>query len=106
MRNVISVLPFASLIASLLSNYVTFNYVVAGNTLGYSLATDAFMLYFVFKLRFCIYTKLAVISLILLNLVCLLGTIINYSTYAKLYDTSIIGICLFSCLVIYLMKRK
>src|SRR5690606_36629085 len=93
MRNIISTLPFVSLIASLLSNYITFNYVVAGNVLGYSLVTDAFMRYFVLKLRFCIYTKLAVISLTLLNLVCLLGATINHPTYAKLYDTSIIGIC-------------
>src|SRR5699024_6890790 len=106
MRNVISALPFVSLIASLLSNYVTFNYVVAGNVLGYSLITDCFMLYFVFNLRFCIYTKLAVISLTLLNLVCLLGATINYSTYAKLYDTIIIGLCLFACLIIYIIKRK
>ena len=106
MRNVISTLPFVGLIASLISNYVTLDYVFAGNVLGYSLMTDAFMLYFVFKLRFCIYTKLAVISLTLLNLVCLLGTAINYHAYAKLYDTTIIGICLFACLVIYLMKRK
>lgn len=106
MRKLISALPFVGLIASLLSNYVTFNYIVAGNVLGYSLMTDAFMLYFVFKLRFCVYTKLAVISLTLLNLVCLLGTTINYPAYAKLYDTTIIGICLFACLVIYLMKRK
>lgn len=106
MRNVISALPFVSLIASLLSNFIDLDYVIAGNLLGYSLITDAFMLYFVFKLRFCIYTKLCVIALTLLNIICLLGTLINYPTYAKLYDTSIIGICLFACLVIYLMKRK
>lgn len=106
MRNFVSALPFVSLIASLLSNWIEFNYVVAGNVLGYSLVTNAFMLYFVFKLRFCVYTKLAVISLTLLNLVCLLGTAINYPAYAKLYDTTIIGLCLFACLVIYLMKRK
>lgn len=106
MRNFVSALPFVSLIASLLSNWIEFNYVVAGNVLGYSLMTDAFMLYFVFKLRFCIYTKLCVISLTLLNIVCLLGTTISYPAYAKIYDTSIIGICLFACLVMYLMKRK
>jgi len=106
MRNFISALPFIGLIGTLVYTWAEFNYVVAGNVLGYSLMTDAFMLYFVFKLRFCVYTKLAVISLTLLNLVCLLGTIINYSSYAKLYDTTITGICLFACLVIYLMKRK
>ena len=105
MRTAISALPFVSLLASLVSNFVTLDYVVGGNILGYSLVTDAFMLYFVFRLNFCIYTRICVISLTLLNIVCLLGTAIHYPTYATIYDTTIIGICLFACLVIYLIKK-
>lgn len=106
MKYFVSSLPFIGLIGTLVYTWAEFNYVVAGNALGYSLMTDAFMLYFVFKVRFCVYTKLCVIALTLLNIVCLAGTTISYPTYSKIYDTLIVGICLFACLVIYLMKRK
>lgn len=102
-------MPFAMLLASLVSNYMDMDkkgWVIMGNSVGYSLLTGFYMLCIAFAYRHCTYTVITTFGLILLNLVCLAGAVelIEYEPYAKQYDTTIIGLCLLLCVTIYLRK--
>lgn len=107
-RNIVSSIPIVMLAASVLSNYVSLTipeYFFIGDLLGYSLLTDLFMLYMVFNLRFCIPTKIAVIGLCALTMFSLLNPILNYETYAKIYDTIIVSLCILFSVIAYLKKK-
>lgn len=107
-RNIVSAIPIVMLIVSGASNYIEFStpgYFLLGDILGYSLLTDLFMIYMVFNLRFCIQTKISVIGLTCLTIVSLLNHVLNYETYAKIYDTVIISLCILFSVIAYLKKK-
>lgn len=106
-RYSISIAIFTILIVTFLSNFITLNYVVFGNILGYSLFTNIITLYFLVKNKFCYFTKVANICLIIFNILCLLNSfnLINYADYSYYYDISVITIA-YSILIIKIITSK
>ena len=94
------------LLATFASNFITFDYVIMGNILGYSLLTNVVFIYvfIVSNRNYCWFTKLSVIALPLMNIICLFGTVINYETYGFWYEVSICAIVFFLSILLALKK--
>lgn len=101
-QSLLSYIPFVHLLFSFASNYIFFDLPIVGNLVGYSLLTDLFYFIVIFNKRFCVYSKMAVIALFALNLFGLLGNIINYYEYSKLYDGVLIGTLVIMIVVKYI----
>jgi hypothetical protein len=99
------------LLATLFSNYVdykgvVYNYVVLGNAIGCSIISNLIAFYlFNFKGNYCWFTKNAPIGLILINIVDIIGTHVNYVTYSKIFNIVICAVIITLALVFYIKKR-
>lgn len=102
-----TIVIFTALVVSFISNFVEFNYIIVGNTIGYSIVFNLIFMYFLHKLKYCIHTKLAMINLTLLNVLNILDgfKIIDYYNYSVIYDTSTILIMVFALGIYYLKKH-
>jgi hypothetical protein len=107
----IHLVPIIMLFATLFSNYVdyigcTYNYVVLGNAIGYSIASNIIVFYFFnFKVNYCWFTRNAPIGLFIVNIVDILGSYIPYSIYSKLFNIAICTIICTLALIFYIKKR-
>ena len=110
--------PIILLMGTFLSCFFDYNFVIVGNVLGYSLATNfVFIGVFTFG-NFCIFTRLSPIGLLLINLVDIFdilindlnfldSSIINFKKfdYVKIFTISICSIVLFLVLVFNLERK-
>lgn len=105
MKKYIYLIPILQLIATLISCFVDFNYVVVGNILGYSIFTNI-ILYICFNhKKYCWITRNSPLFMILINLIDILGVYIDYSTYKNLFTIIVVLIALFLG-IIYELKRN
>ena len=102
-----TIVIFTALVVSFASNFIDFNYVVAGNTIGYSLFFNICFIYFLHRLKYCIHTKLAMFNLTILNIFNIMQDyeLINYNDYCLTYEITTTSI-MFIALVVYYIKKK
>lgn len=105
-QSLLSFIPFVHLLFSFASNYIFFDLPIVGNLVGYSILTSLFYFIVIFNKRFCIYSKMAVIALFALNIFGLLGNIINYYEYSKLYDGVLISTLVIMIVVKYIKDNS
>lgn len=103
-------LPIIMLVASFVLAFIDLknnqNYVVAGNILGYSLATDIlFFLYFSTEKKYCILTRVSPIGLLLMNCVDIIGFYFYENFYNFWYIISINFIVFFLSILFYITKK-
>lgn len=80
--------PILMLIFSFISAFVKYDYVIAGNAIGYSIITNIVFFTFFYYRNYCIFTKLSSIGLFLINIVDIIGYI--YPKYYSMWYTIII----------------
>lgn len=102
----LNIIPPIMLLATFVSNFIQLDFVVWGNILGYSLLTNVVFIYvfIISNKNYCWFTKLSVIALPLMNVICLFGTVINYETYGFWYEVSICAIVFFLSILLALKK--
>ena len=89
---------------TLISNFVSLNYSLAGNIIGYSLITNIVFFYlFNYKGNYCWFTKRAPLFLMLINLIDIIGIYISYEFYSKIFN---ISICSVSLILFIISKIK
>jgi hypothetical protein len=92
------------LLITLISNFVSLNYSLAGNIIGYSILSNLVFFYlFNYKGNYCWFTKRAPLFLICINLIDIIGCYISYEFYSKIFN---ISICLVSLLLFLISKIK
>lgn len=92
------------LLVTLISNFVSLNYVVAGNMIGYSVLTNVVFFYlFNYKGNYCWFTRNTPKFLLLINLLDIIGNFIDYSYYNRLFN---IFICSISLILFTIHKIK
>jgi hypothetical protein len=92
------------LFVTLLSNFVSLNYTLAGNIIGYSLITNIVFFYlFNYKGNYCWFTKRTPLFLILINFIDIIGNFISYEFYSKIFN---ITICSVSLILFIISKIK
>lgn len=105
---IISWIPFYIIFTDLLSNFVDLSedsvYWIFATFNGHSVATNMSMLLTVFVYRFCVYTKIATISISLITFISLFAHS-HYWAYVAWYDCIIYGVSMLLALLVYL-KRK
>lgn len=106
-KRVPTIVIFTALAASFASNFIEFNYIVIGNTIGYSVLFNIVFIYFLYRLKYCIHTKLAMFNLTLLNIYNILEGFgfIDYSNYSIVYDSFTTSIMLIALGVYYISKH-
>ena len=109
MKNVISVIPFIILFAVGLSAYL-YRYewyaeieVYLANIFGFSIITNLVFAYLYFRKQFCIYTKIAVLGLLFMNLISIVYSS-NDLIYNQMYDMYITLIVVFICFIFMVKK--
>ncbi len=105
-RSLPTIVIFSALVVSFLSNFIDINFDGLGDLLGYSVSFNLCILYFLKKLKYCIHTILAMISLTIFNCFNILNAwgFIDYDTYYLTYDTTTI-IIMFLTMLIYSVKK-
>lgn len=95
------------LLFTLASNFVELNYVIAGNSIGYSLASNciAWYLFNCTNKKYCWFTRNAPIGLGIINLIDIIGFYIEYQDYNKIFNISVCAIILILALIFFLIKR-
>lgn len=89
---------------TLLSNFITFDFVVAGNIIGYSVVTNVVFFYlFNYKGSYCWFTRITPKFLLLINLLDIIGRFIEYSYYNRIFN---IAICSGSLILFIIYKIK
>lgn len=105
MKKYINLLPVILLVASFLSAFVNYNYVVIGNLFGYSISTNLlFILYFSTNKKFCSLIRLSPIGLILMNVVDIVGFYFDDNFYNFWYVVSISSVVFFLSFLFYIQK--
>jgi hypothetical protein len=103
--------PIIMLLATLVTNFVeyrgdTYNYVVIGNTIGYSLIINVPLWYFFnFKGKYCWFTRNAPIGLFIVNITDIVGYYMNDQLYHFLFNIVVCSIITILALVFYIKKR-
>ncbi len=97
---------YLAVVVSFMSNFYDFDFVLIGNSIGYSVLFNLVILYFLKQLKYCIHTRIAMLNLTLLSLYGLLNGlgVIDYDTYYLTYDTTTI-IIMFLTMLIYSVKK-
>lgn len=93
--------------ATFLSHIVEFNYILLGNILGYSLLATLPMIYlfwFTTK-KYCWFTKLSVLALPIMNLVCITSIYMDYYEFSYIYDLIIIAIITILSIIFTIQKK-
>ena len=95
------------LLCTLLSNFIDFNFIIAGNSVGCSLATNiVFWYHFNWtNKKYCWLTRNIPLGLIIMNLIDILGNYIDYQDYDKIFNIFICAIFLILAAVFYIRKR-
>lgn len=102
----IFLVPIFMILASLLSNFIDLNYVLAGNLIGYSIAGNLAMFYFFnYKGRYCWFTRNAPIGLILVNFVDIIGVYISEKNYIFWFNVVICSTFTILALIFFIKKR-
>lgn len=102
----IYLIPVFLFFASFLSNFINFNYVIAGNLAGCSVLTNLGLFYlYNFKGKYCWLTRNALIGLLLMNLVDILGCFITYKHYSFIFNVAICSIISILAIIFYLKKK-
>jgi len=96
--------PIIMLIITLYSNFMSMNYVVVGNIIGYSILTNITLFYiFNYKGVYCWFTRNIPKGLILINLIDIVGNYIDNQFYIKLFN---IFVCSISLILFFIYKLK
>jgi len=96
--------PIIMLVITLYSNFMSINYVVVGNIIGYSILTNITLFYiYNYKGSYCWFTRNVPKGLILINIMDIVGSYINYHYYIKLFN---IFVCSISLILFIIYKLK
>lgn len=103
-RNKMHLIPCFLLLGTFASCFLDYNFIFLGNVLGYSILTNVvFIGVFTFG-NFCIFTKLAPIGLLAINIVDIIGIYLSNFTYIKIFTIIICSIILFLAIVFKMEK--
>ena len=106
LKKYIHLTPIIMLVITLISNFIDVNYVVVGNLMGYSILSNFLMWYFFnFTGSYCWFTRKSSLGLILINIIDILGSFINYSYYSKIFNVTICLVALF-LFIYHKLKKK
>lgn len=103
--------PIILLLVGLITNFIDYNkggynYIVLGNSFGWSIFTSiAFYYFFNFKGSYCWFTRNAPIGLIVINLVDIVGYYLPYFVYSKIFNIAICLIIITLALIIWIKKK-
>jgi hypothetical protein len=103
--------PIILLLVGLITNFVDYNkggynYVVLGNSFGWSIFTSiAFYYFFNFKGKYCWFTRNAPVGLIIINLVDIVGYYLPYFVYSNIFNIVICLIIITLALIIWIKKK-
>ncbi len=94
-----NLIPVVILAVTLLSCFISINYVVVGNLIGYSLVVNIFIFqhYFITFKKYPFITKASVLALPFINILNILGYyFLTFNKYKYIYTTLIVGfvVCL------------
>lgn len=108
----IYLVPIIMLLITLATNFVdynngVYNYVVLGNSVGYSIFTNAvFFHHFNFtNKRYCWFTRKTPIGLALVNVIDIIGFYMHHKDYSCLFNITICSIILILALYFEIKKR-
>lgn len=79
-------IPIIMLLFTFLSNFTLFNYVLIGNVLGYSILSNIILYFYFNNKKYCWLTRNIPISLILINIIDIIGLYIPQIIYSQLYN--------------------
>ena len=101
-----TIVIFLSVVVSFLSNFIDFNYVLVGNVIGYSILWNLVIIYFLKRLKYCVYTIIAMCNLTVLNIFNILNSydVIDYKSYNLTYD-GLTLLIMFLTMFIYSAKK-
>ena len=104
MRKYIYTLPLIMVLATLLSKFVVFDFVIIGNILGYSIMTNIIgYLYFNRKnTNYCFFSRNVWYFLIANNVINILGTFVEYEKYLSWSTIFILS----TSLLLFLIHKK
>ncbi len=105
LKQYVYLLPIVLLVASLLSVFFDYNYVVVGNLVGYSIATNVLFLLHFYYGKYCWFTRLSPIGLIAINIVDIIGNYMEEEFYNFWYVIVIFSVILTLTLILELDKR-
>ena len=92
------------LLVTLVSNFVSLNYTIAGNLIGYSVLSNIVFFYLLnYKGNYCWFTKRAPLFLLCINFIDIIGCYVSYEFYSKIFN---ISICLVSLVLFLISKIK
>jgi len=103
LKSTVYLIPIIALISSLISIFIDFNYVVVGNSLGYSLLIDIALFYHFYYGKYCWFTKLSPIGLFFINTVDIIGYF--YPKYYSFWYTIIIFSVILSLTIIMELNK-
>lgn len=95
------------LLATFLSHLVELNYIILGNVLGYSVFATLPMIYLFWytNKKYCWFTKLSVLALPVMNLICIGGVYLDYYEFSYIYDVVIISITVSLSIMLTIQKK-
>ena len=101
-----TIVIYLAVVVSFMSNFYDFDFVIVGNSIGYSLLFNLVILYFLKQLKYCIHTRIAMCNLTMLSVYGLLNAFgfIDYDTYYETYDL-ITLLIMFVIMLIYSAKK-
>ena len=104
-KKYIHLAPIILLIITVLSNFIEFNYLVVGNSLGYSIFTNFFLwIHFNFYGDYCWFTRKAPLGLMGMNLVNIIGGYLDYGNYEFIFTISVFSVILILLFIFNLKK--
>lgn len=104
-RSKMYLVPIVLLLSALASSFFEYNFILLGNIVGCSILTNiAFMGIFTFG-NYCIFTKLSPVGLLLINVVDILGIIIERFAYVKIF-TMFIAIIISTLSIVLFIEKK
>jgi len=107
LRTLPTIVIYLAVVVSFLNNFIDITGLVSANFIGYSVSFNLVIIYFLWKLKYCIHTIMGMINLTVLNIFNILNSynIIDYATYYITYDTLTLVI-MFLSIFVYSASRK
>lgn len=103
--------PIILLFFGLVTNFIeykgnTYDYVVLGNSVGWSIIVSiVFYYFFNFKGKYCWLTRNSPIGLFIINVIDIIGKYIGYLNYCKLFNIAICSIISILAIIFYIKKK-
>ncbi len=105
LKQTVFLVPIIMMAVTFMDCFLEYNYVIAGNMIGYSLLGNIVLFYHFYYGKYCWFTKLSPIGLSVINVVDIIGNYVSDKFYNYWYIITVFSVILTLSTIFEIKKR-